>query len=351
MSNRIIGQAETHHSALNLSLTLCSEHMIGFRLSGWTRLQLNNVSSLKKSTDFLTKYALRNSNFEMSLWQYFSFTHNDNENSEQQKYVPYATGLNTTPTYPPNAAYARASLLKHRAWSIRNMPDYRSNVRVLELFEEFMIDVSCPRTLRNEFKCLEQNHMNEKRFKQPINNNIDPSNIFNDIVNEDEDDVDGLVSAMRSFPRQMKLTYDHKGYVFDRGVHFDWGKRSNKRDANLQGKTWLLDQIKTYYIHMSTLKDKELTLPRKTDGSHYMIEDLNVDQQEIAFMVMGNIIEWIFFPMVNTNKDVYSFQPLRMTIIGKAGSGKTFLIHTIITLVRKLIGVDESVILCGPTGM
>ena len=55
--------------------------------------------------------------------------------------------------------------------------------------------------------------------------------------------------------------------------------------------------------------------------------------------------------MVNTNKHSYSFQPLRLTVIGKAGSGKSFLIHTIITAVRKLTGIDESVIICGPTGM
>ena len=59
----------------------------------------------------------------------------------------------------------------------------------------------------------------------------------------------------------------------------------------------------------------------------------------------------VFFPMVNTNKHSYSFQPLRLTVIGKAGSGKSFLIHTIITAVRKLTGIDESVIICGPTGM
>ena len=294
-SSRIIGQAETHHSCLNLPLKLCSEHMIGVRLSGWTRLQLKKSSYSEKSTDILTKYALRKSNLEMSLWQYFSFTHNDNDNSEEKKYVPFATGLNTTPIYPPNAVYARASLLKHRAWSIQNMPDYRSNTRVMALFESFMKETNCPLTLKNELSRLKQNHKNENRFKEPTNNNIDPSNIFNEIVNEDEDDVDGLVSAMKSFPRQMRLTYDHRGYMFDRGVHFEWDKRKHKRDTNLQGRTCLLGHIQKYYKDISSLTDRELTLPKKNDGSEYIIEDLNEGQQEVAFMVMAKIIEWFFF--------------------------------------------------------
>ena len=30
----VIGQAETNHSCLNLSLTLCSENLVGVRISG-----------------------------------------------------------------------------------------------------------------------------------------------------------------------------------------------------------------------------------------------------------------------------------------------------------------------------
>lgn len=34
-SRRIIGQAETHHTALKLPLTLCSDYLFEVRISGW----------------------------------------------------------------------------------------------------------------------------------------------------------------------------------------------------------------------------------------------------------------------------------------------------------------------------
>lgn len=39
-----------------------------------------------------------------------------------------------------------------------------------------------------------------------------------------------------------------------------------------------------------------------------------------------------------------------MTVIGKAGLGKSFLIKTLITMVRQITQVNNSVIVCGPTG-
>ena len=40
-ARRVIGQAETHHSCLQLPLTLCSDHMFEIILSGWYKLRFN----------------------------------------------------------------------------------------------------------------------------------------------------------------------------------------------------------------------------------------------------------------------------------------------------------------------
>ena len=142
-------------------------------------------------------------------------------------------------------------------------------------------------------------------------------------------------------------TYDCNGYVFDRGIHYNWSQRLFDNDPNLEGRTWLFDHIENYNRNF---KNGNLYLPTTNNGNNYYFTELNLEQKQIAFLVMDKIIEWVNFPKTNENKMIYDFMPLRMTVIGKAGSGKSFLIHTLITLVRQLTGINDSVIICGPTG-
>ena len=44
------------------------------------------------------------------------------------------------------------------------------------------------------------------------------------------------------------------------------------------------------------------------------------------------------------------FTPLRMTLCGVAGSGKSTLINTLVTAIRKITQKANSVYVCGPTG-
>ena len=73
-SSRVIGQAETYHSCLQLPLTLCSENMFEIRISGWYKLRINK-EILPYENDIFSKYYGRTSHLDMSLWQYFSHTH------------------------------------------------------------------------------------------------------------------------------------------------------------------------------------------------------------------------------------------------------------------------------------
>ena len=55
-------------------------------------------------------------------------------------------------------------------------------------------------------------------------------------------------------------------------------------------------------------------------------------------------------PNKNQSTNSYSFQPLIITVCGKAGTGKGFLIHTITSMLRQMTSYNGTVILCGPTG-
>ena len=96
-------------------------------------------------------------------------------------------------------------------------------------------------------------------------------------------------------------------------------------------------------------KNDFLNIPEKQDGNKYLFSDLNHDQKSITYLVMDTLLKWITAPE-NENSTSYNFEPLRMTVHGKAGAGKSYLIHTITSMIRHVTGVNDSVIVCAPTG-
>ena len=61
-------------------------------------------------------------------------------------------------------------------------------------------------------------------------------------------------------------------------------------------------------------------------------------------VVLDKIMEWA------TCEDYSTFVPLRMTLNGPAGTGKTIVINTIVALIRKLFNDNDVVQVCAPTG-
>jgi hypothetical protein len=79
----------------------------------------------------------------------------------------------------------------------------------------------------------------------------------------------------------------------------------------------------------------------------YTTQDLHEDQKDVTAVVIRKLHEW--FTCV-ANGTTTNYTPLRMTVCGEAGSGKTVLINTLVTLIRRLTGTKNSVHVCGPTG-
>ena len=94
--------------------------------------------------------------------------------------------------------------------------------------------------------------------------------------------------------------------------------------------------------------EKHIFIHKNQDGNAYSIDDLNIEQTQIALTVMTKVLEWINIKQ-NKKKD-YSFEPMHMTIVGRSGTGKSFLIKTIVNTVRKITQINDSVIICAPTG-
>ena len=85
-------------------------------------------------------------------------------------------------------------------------------------------------------------------------------------------------------------------------------------------------------------------LPLNDKGKPYELNDLFDDQKWIAYMVLSKIHEWL------TCEDYSIFEPLRCTVNGQAGTGKSVLLNTITTVVRKFTTCNNSCLVCAPSG-
>ena len=136
------------------------------------------------------------------------------------------------------------------------------------------------------------------------------------------------------------------GVNFDRGVHYDWYENVKNYDPLMKGNSWLNDSIRAEEKKLKNNNYNHLVFPKGPSGEDYSLKSLNIDQAKIAFLVLKKLLDWKDYCVGNKNE----FEPLRLTVCGKAGTGKKFLIHTLVTEIRKLTQYNDSIIITAPTG-
>ena len=91
--------------------------------------------------------------------------------------------------------------------------------------------------------------------------------------------------------------------------------------------------------------DIVLNIPLKDDGSEYSVNDLYTDQKAVVAVIIKTLHDFM------TLDDLSSFKPLRIVINGQGGSGKSVVINTIVTVMRKMFGINDVVRVVAPTGV
>ena len=96
----------------------------------------------------------------------------------------------------------------------------------------------------------------------------------------------------------------------------------------------------------------ELELPLKLNKLHqqeeYTIDSCRQDQKDVLMYILKHVKDW--YEATQSSDCMNIFKPLRMTLCGVAGSGKSTLVNTLVTLIRKITWKTNSVYVCGPTG-
>ena len=103
-----------------------------------------------------------------------------------------------------------------------------------------------------------------------------------------------------------------------------------------QAFTWLgttLEKTQNLSQDKNTFLGLPMKLNKNSKLENYKIQDLHDDQKDITAVVMYKLQEW--FTCVQ-NENTTNYTSLRLTICGEAGSGKTVLINTLVSLIRQL---------------
>ena len=69
----------------------------------------------------------------------------------------------------------------------------------------------------------------------------------------------------------------------------------------------------------------------------------------MAYVILRKIREWINL-IGKSHKKRIQFKPLRLTVIGCAGTGKSVLINTLVACIRRMFKKNDSVLVAAPTG-
>jgi hypothetical protein len=132
------------------------------------------------------------------------------------------------------------------------------------------------------------------------------------------------------------------------GYNYDWSKPTFPGNPNLwkTAKTFLTEALDSSGTDVS-----EVDVPvRKVDEEvvHYNIRDATASQSAVIYKVFGKIREWMEWEAGDQKS---KFVLLRLTVCGAAGTGKSFIIYTIVSYMIRMFDDNDVVQVVAPTGM
>ena len=330
-------------------LVVCSESI--------TYLSLQQGALLKKQTekparDLLTKYRNRpRTCHHMSLEKYFykvfcqeTFSKSgDTERTKHRMLIP--KGMNCRPRYPIDYNYARGMLIMHKPWHEKKpltklLKNKRKTIRTFKRMIELK---QLPTSVLAQYICA-MKYTHQKQIEIIAKEGtVQPFNVQDMDDEEREQYLAHLHATNFTDANQPDNRID--GMEVNIGKDVDWTEQrfEEERDIRIQGEDWMQYTRENYYHAMSkqATSTKHLDIPLAKNGRRYSVMG-NSEQLQIVDRVVDTVIKFL------TNDPTY--RPLRATIMGCGGTGKSYVINTIISKIRRLTSCNNSVQISAPSG-
>ena len=334
-SNHIISKQESLVLLLGLPIAHCSDRFDTISTSTYSRIQKDNYVG----NTFVDKYKRRPSNlYHHSLHEFYHYTKSQSRgNKKSQWSIPHYTGGTSKAVYPPTREYARSVFFVHRPW-VRNFSFFTTNWE--SHFAQFIGSNKCPTIASLSYHRALQRYIDNSAFVEPVTKETQ--------LNEDLDEDTAAFLALTSMHNDEWTTDpEANGIIFNYGEQHDWTSSNVTRSPNTpDGTMWLNNVIK-----QASASDESLDLPMKMNDNnelcHYEIADLHEDQQKIMAYILGAVRAW-----ENHNAQQSGpYKGLFLTVRGKGGSGKTVLLKTITSVLRRRYQSKTAVQIAAPTGV
>jgi hypothetical protein len=251
-------------------------------------------------------------------------------------------GLNCRPTYPINFNYARGMLIMHKPWSVNSPLNFNDKQKTIDTFKQMLENRDVPTSVLNQYTREVVNHQQE-RLDLVAKQGTLQANV--DIDELDHDDAEEYLHHMNSsYFADGTGGYDLlSGEKVNIGLDHDWsqspfeGRRSIKIDGSLY-----IQQLRDDCRHLYLTNESILITPTRKDGSKYTIDILSHEQRVVVLAVIDTVVKFL------TNDEAY--EPLRATVVGSGGTGKSLIINTIITIIREMTKSNGTVKVAAPSG-
>lgn len=345
-SKRLISIQEAVHEIDRLGLTLCSEVITYVSIQSCTKLR---KSSDPKPNDLVYRYASRADEFtQLSLDEYFyqvwckeKFMV-DEDSDRPMNRILIARGLNCKPRHPIDFDYARGMLIMHKPWSFKNPLNMRDKQKTVKTFQQMLHDRVVPTNVWTEYMRAVR-YAQERKLEMVAKKGMIQADVNIDDFDEEERDqhLNWIHSSQRTEDKSNPVLGDNMDV--DIGLQVDWSKNefTGVRDLTIDGLEYCTS-LREQRSKINNDENAPVLIPTKSDGSSYSIDDLSDEQRVIVLATIDTVVKFL------TN-DV-DYKPLRATITGMGGCGKSLVINTIISIVRELTQSNDTVQVAAPSG-
>lgn len=352
MGKRTVSIQEAVHMIDDLPLIFTSEKITYLSLR---KAQVLRSDADEPATDLITKYRNRPvDQYDLSLEQYFyqifckeTFKYDtDMERQDHRMLIP--KGMNCRPRYPVDYDYAKGMLLLHKPWNKTDTLDklFRNKAGTIKMFHDMMNNRQFPSSVASEYACAIK-YSRQKKYDIIRKDCLDHEALDESLLDLDELENIEQWQHCSHFTDTKRLSNVIDGDIVNTGEDYDWTSRTyNKpRDIHHHGKDYISYLKETYYSTESATEDKtlnNLSIPTKRDGSKYDLSELSPAQRKIVLASVDTIVKFL-------NNDT-NYKPLRATILGSGGTGKSHIINTIISVVRELTMSNDTIQIAAPSG-
>lgn len=337
IKQKMISKQEAMVLTVGLDLCITTDQFTTISLSGSYRLG-NTATYTNK---FYNEYAHRVACFRhMSMDDYFYHT------NMFTNVVPHYVGAKMQPVWPPTFEFARSMLIVFTPWHRRF--DIHSN-DVMDTFFTITNSATCPATLRQIIDRAILRFKEKSDFKDMANPKVN----YDDFTMEDDNDDtnDDLVALVSTLPRDAIDPYTDFDYNY--GLNYDWHLPSVSIPSSIpltEVQTWVDDHIfcpsRDNYVNSA---NNQVQYPTKPDGSPFLLQEAKQDQAQVLAYILNIINQW-FDRATNAGDTRDLPPPIRLTVAGGGGSGKSTLINTLATCIRRIFNSTRSVVISAPTG-